>query len=196
VKKKCILITVFLLAAAPYAVPQQREAAPVAFKKITARLYEITGGRGANGGAYIGDNGVLIIDAKMDENSVRQVIAGVKELTGQPVRYLVNTHSDGDHISGNRYFPETITFIAHENCRKEFFHPGRSGAPSEWSAPALAPFIPSVTFREKMDLYLGSRKVEFWYFGVGHTTGDAVIYFPEEKTASSIRTRAVIPLNT
>jgi len=34
-----------------------------------------------------------------------------------------------------------------------------------------------------MDLYLGSQKVELWYFGVGHTTGDTVVYFPEEKTA-------------
>ena len=34
-----------------------------------------------------------------------------------------------------------------------------------------------------MDIYLGSKKVELWYFGVGHTTGDIVVYFPEEKTA-------------
>ena len=34
-----------------------------------------------------------------------------------------------------------------------------------------------------MDVYLGSKKIELWYFGVGHTTGDAVVYFPEEKTA-------------
>jgi glyoxylase-like metal-dependent hydrolase (beta-lactamase superfamily II) len=34
-----------------------------------------------------------------------------------------------------------------------------------------------------MDIHLGSKKVELWYFGVGHTTGDIVVYFPEEKTA-------------
>jgi glyoxylase-like metal-dependent hydrolase (beta-lactamase superfamily II) len=34
-----------------------------------------------------------------------------------------------------------------------------------------------------MDIYLGTKKVELWYFGVGHTTGDIVVYFPEEKTA-------------
>ena len=34
-----------------------------------------------------------------------------------------------------------------------------------------------------MDIYLGSKKVELWYFGVGHTTGDIVVYFPEEKVA-------------
>jgi glyoxylase-like metal-dependent hydrolase (beta-lactamase superfamily II) len=34
-----------------------------------------------------------------------------------------------------------------------------------------------------MDIYLGPQKVELWYFGIGHTTGDAVVYFPEEKAA-------------
>jgi len=41
-----------------------------------------------------------------------------------------------------------------------------------------------VTFRDKMEIHLGSKKVELWYFGVGHTTGGIVVYFPDEKTAS------------
>ncbi|TKJ32299.1 hypothetical protein CEE39_05920 [bacterium (candidate division B38) B3_B38] len=184
-KKKITLIFVplFLLLLALHSFSQQSEVQPVEFKKISDRLYEIVGGRGANGGAYIGDNAVLIIDAKMDKKSVDQVIAGIKKITDHPIKYLVNTHSDGDHVRGNQYFPETVTFISHENCRKELFHPGRDGTPSEWNTPELAPFLPSLTFRDKMDVHLGTKRVELWYFGIGHTTGDTVIYFPEEKTA-------------
>lgn len=166
-----------------FAFPQQREVLPVRLGMISERLFEILEGRGARGGVYIGDNAVLVIDAKMNKSSVDQTIAEIKKITDKPIKYLVNTHSDGDHIWGNQYFPQMITFIAHENCRKELFHPRRDGTPSEWNKPELAPFIPSITFRDKMDIYLGSKKVELWYFGVGHTTGDAVIYFPEEKTA-------------
>jgi glyoxylase-like metal-dependent hydrolase (beta-lactamase superfamily II) len=180
---KLIIISASFLLLVSNSFGQGRGAEPVKFKKISDRLFEITGGRGANGGAYIGDNGVLIIDAKMDKQSVDQVIKGVRQITDKPIKYLVSTHSDGDHISGNRYFPATVTFIAHENCRKEYFHPRRNGAPSEWNKPELAPFVPSITFRDKMDIYLGSKKIELWYFGVGHTTGDIVVYFPEEKTA-------------
>ena len=180
---KLIVISAFLLLLVSNSFGQGRGAEPVQFKKISDRLFEITGGRGANGGAYIGDNGGLIIDAKMDEQSVDQVIKGVRQITDKPIKYLVSTHSDGDHISGNRYFPATVTFIAHENCRKEYFHPRRNGASSEWERPELAPFVPSITFRDKMDIYLGSKKAELWYFGIGHTTGDIVVYFPEEKTA-------------
>ena len=182
-KAKIVLIPFFILSFMPYSFAQQRETEPVEFKKISDSLYEILGGRGARGGAYIGDDGVLIIDAKMDQKSADQVIEEVKKITDKPIKYLCNTHSDGDHIGGNRYFSQVVTFIAHENCRKEFFHPGRDGTPSEWNNPELAPFIPSLTFRDKMDVYLGSKKVELWYFGIGHTTGDAVVYFPEEKTA-------------
>lgn len=162
---------------------QQRGTPSVEFTKISENLYEIVGGRGSNSGAYIGDNGVLLIDSKMDKGYVDQVVRGLQKITDTPIKFLVNTHSDGDHINGNRYLPQTTTFVAHENCRKEFFGSDRNGNPSEWSEPELLPFTPAVTFRDKMDIYLGSKKVELWYFGVGHTTGDIVVYFPEEKTA-------------
>lgn len=177
------LIPLLFLVAATSSLAQERAVQPVTFEKLTDRLYEIRGGRGANSGAYIGDNGVLLIDAKMDEDSVRGIFEGLQAITDQPVRYLVNSHSDADHTGGNRYLPGTVTIVAHENCRKEFLHPGRDGSPSMWANPELAPFLPAVTFREKMDLYLGGKKAECWYFGVGHTTGDAVVNFPGEKIA-------------
>lgn len=176
-----LLLTIFLFA--PDSFGRRGQTQPVEFRKISDRLYEILGGQGSRGGAYIGDNGVLVIDAKSDSKTVDEVIAGIRKITDKPVKYLVNTHSDGDHVTGNGYFPQTVTFIAHENCREDFFRPGRDGAASDWSKPELLPFVPSVTFRAKMDIHLGSKKVELWYFGVGHTTGDIVLYFPEEKTA-------------
>jgi glyoxylase-like metal-dependent hydrolase (beta-lactamase superfamily II) len=183
-KGKLILIlfcSLFIVSASSLA--QQRETPPVRLEKISDRLYQILGGRGANGGVYIGEDGVLVIDAKSNEESVKQQIAEIKKVTNKPIKYLVNTHSDGDHIAGNQFFPESVTIVAHENCRKEFFHPRRDGKSSTWNNPELAPFVPSLTYRNKMDLYLGSKKVELWYFGIGHTKGDSVVYIPEEKTA-------------
>jgi len=180
---KLIFILFFLVIFTSFSFAQQQEILPVKLKMISERLYEILGGRGARGGVYIGDNGVLIIDAKMDKKSVGETIEEIKKITDKPKKYLINTHSGGDHINGNQYFSKTITFVAHENCRKEFFHPGRDGTLSDWNKPELMPFLPSITFRDQMNVYLGSKKVELWYFGIGHTTGDVVVYFPEEKTA-------------
>lgn len=184
-RKKCNLtLILFFLLLTSYSFAQQRETPPIRFEKISARLYEITGGQGARGGVYIGNNGVLLIDAKMDKKSVDQIIEEIqKKLTNAPIKYLVNTHSDADHTRGNQYFPDTAIIISHENCRKEMLLSGRDGSPSEWSRHELMPFVPSITFREKMDINLGHTKIELWYFGIGHTTGDIVVYFSEEKTA-------------
>jgi cyclase len=162
---------------------QSTEPPPVRLCGISGHLYQVLDGRGARDGAFIGDDYVVLIDCKMDQTSVEQTLSTLKKVTTKPVKYVVNTHSDRDHVGGNIYMPEGVIFISHENCRKEFYLPGRDGKPSEWNKPELSRFIPSITFREKMELYSGARKLELWYFGIGHTTGDAVVYFPEEKAA-------------
>jgi cyclase len=157
--------------------------APVVSKQVAPDILMFTGGRGANTGAYIGEKEVLLIDSKQDSASVAQVLEAIRKLTDNPVTRMVNTHSDGDHVFGNRFQPAGVTFIAHENCLKEFFVPSMSGVPSDWNNPALKAFLPSVTYRERLDLQIGAKRIELHYFGVGHTTGDTVVYFPDEKTA-------------
>ena len=174
----CIFLTTLFQAFA-----QDNQPAPVTLEKISENLYQVVGGRGANGGMYIGDNEVMIIDSKMDKASVEAIFKAVAEITDKPVTMLINTHSDGDHVNGNQFFPEDVVIVSHENCRKEMLGAQRNGEPSAWSTPALLPFVPEITFSNKMNLYSGSKKVELHYFGIGHTTGDIVVFFPEEKTA-------------
>ncbi len=161
----------------------QQSSSPVTLNKVVNNIYIISGGRGANVGVYIGKTGVMLIDAKQDSASVAQVLLEIGKLSKNPVVYVVSTHADGDHVFGNRFLPLSATFISHENCREEFFMADMRGNPSDWNNPELAPFLPEITFREKMDIYLGEKRIELWYFGVGHTTGDIVVYFPEERVA-------------
>jgi len=161
---------------------QERETPPVTLDKQSDHVYQILGGSGSNGGIVVGENAILVIDSKMDAESVKQTIAAIKGITDKPIKYLVNTHSDGDHIMGNRFFPASVTFIAHKNCRDDFFKEN-FGRASDWGEPQFYPFTPSITFREKMNVWLGEDQVELYYFGVGHTTGDIVVYVPEDKVA-------------
>jgi len=179
-----LLLLVALLAPASSASAQQpQDTPPVTLNKVAGNIYEVRGGLGATGGAYISEDGVLLIDAKQNETSVKQVLALVRELTAAPIVYVVSTHADGDHVFGNRFLPASATFISHENCRKEFALPNMRGEPSDWNDPALASFLPEITYRDKMDIYVGAKRIELWHFGVGHTTGDTVVYFPDEKVA-------------
>ncbi len=181
---KTILAQIVLSVMLPFAaISQQQETPSITVEKISENLYQLLGGRGANGGFYIGENEVLVIDSKMDKESVEGIFTAIQGFTKKPVKYLINTHADGDHVYGNEFFPKEVTIIAHENCRKEFFHPGRDGSPSRWESEELLPFVPQVTFNDKIQLHMGNQTVELYYFGVGHTTGDIVVYFPKEKTA-------------
>jgi cyclase len=161
---------------------QERETPPVTLEKIAEGVYQINGGKGANGGVIIGEAEVLVIDAKMDEESVNQTIKAIKEITDKTISYLVNTHSDGDHIMGNRYFPSSVTFVAHLNCRDDFFKEN-FGRESDWDEPEFYPFTPSLSFKKNLNMWLGKEKVELHYFGFGHTTGDIIVFHPKQKVA-------------
>ena len=161
---------------------QERETPPLILKKISEKVYQNTGGSGSNGGVIFGEGEILVIDAKMTEESVNQTIEAIRGISDDPITYLVNTHSDGDHIMGNRYFPNSVTFVAQENCRDDFFKEN-FGRESDWGEPEFYPFTPSLTFTENLNIWLGKDKVELHYFGVGHTTGDIVVYHPENKIA-------------
>lgn len=182
-KLKALTFVATLLLLSGFSQAQNREIIPVTLDRISENLYQIYGGRGASGGMYIGDKEVLIIDSKMDKASVEGIYKAVKEVTDKPITMLINTHSDGDHINGNQFFPESVKIIAHENCRQEFFHEQRNGSPSNWLKDDMISYVPQITFTNTMTIYLGSKQVELYYFGVGHTTGDIVVFFPEEKTA-------------
>ena len=160
----------------------QQQPTPVEARKISDRLYMLMGGSGANGGFYIGDDAVLVIDSKMNEQSVKEAYDAIAKISDKPIKYLVNTHADGDHVSGNVFMPVAATIVSHDNCRNGFFVT-RDGTPSNWLNPEMAKGLPTVTFSERMVLYLGSKKVELSYFGKGHTTGDIYLYFPEEDVA-------------
>jgi cyclase len=83
---------------------------------------------------------------------------------------------------GNRFFPDNVTIIAHQNCREDFFKEN-FGRASDWGEPEFYPFTPAISFAENLDLWMGEKKVELHYFGVGHTTGDIVVYVPDDQIA-------------
>jgi glyoxylase-like metal-dependent hydrolase (beta-lactamase superfamily II) len=179
---KYIGALLLILSTSAFLAAQEREIPPVSLEKISGNVYQILGGSGANGGLIIGENEILVIDAKMTEESVNQTIDAIKAVSDKPIKYLVNTHSDGDHIMGNRYFPVSVTFVAHINCRDDFFKEN-FGRESDWDEPEFYPFTPSLSFEKYLNIWLGKEKVELYYFGVGHTTGDIFVYIPEQKVA-------------
>ena len=81
--------------------------------KIKDNLYVLKGG-GGNTAVFVQANGVTVVDAK-NPGWGQPILDKIKTLTDKPITMLINTHTHGDHVSGNVEFPATIDFVAQEN---------------------------------------------------------------------------------
>lgn len=181
---KVILITTFILffslsflLSTQQKQPTQyrQEPAPVSAQQVKGNIYEVKGGSGANTGFFIGEKEVFVIDAKMTEESAHMMITEIKKLTPKPIRYVIITHSDGDHVDGLAGFPQDITVVSHHQTRKDM--------DEAFKEPKLRHYLPALTFSKKIKLYSGKKVIKLLYFGPAHTSGDTVVYFPDEKVA-------------
>jgi cyclase len=62
--------------------------------------------------AVIGDDGVLVVDSTSFPSHARQIIAEIKQMTNQPVRFLVHTHWHPDHLMGDGEFRAAFPGVA------------------------------------------------------------------------------------
>ena len=172
-----IFLTIFILffSLSSSITAQQQEPPPVKATQVKGNIYEVEGGSGANAGFFIGEKEVLVIDAKMTEESAKQMIAEIKKLTSSPIKYVILTHSDGDHVNGLVGFPPDAIIIAHHQTAKDM--------DNAFKDPNLRSYLPSLTFSKKLKLHSGDKTIKLFHFGPAHTSGDIVVYFPDEKVA-------------
>lgn len=155
----------------------QQPPAPLTLEKIADGIYQVKGGSGANGGVIIGQKEVMVIDAKMSEKSAKEMLAEIAKISPVPVRVLALTHSDGDHVNGITGFPSDIQIWAQEETKRYLDEAFKEDKPRAY-LPLIKTFA---TGGPEYDL--GGRKVRLLCYGPAHTSGDAVIYCPQEKVA-------------
>jgi glyoxylase-like metal-dependent hydrolase (beta-lactamase superfamily II) len=88
----------------------------------------------------------------------------------------VNTHQHDDHAGGDLKMLPLAEVIAHQNVRKNLEHIRQ---PYYEDTPGTPIGLPRLTFSDQLSIHLGGREVRAYYFGRGHTSGDAIIYFPD-----------------
>jgi cyclase len=126
---------------------------------------------GGNTGVFIMDSGVLVVDTKLSGYG-NDLLQKIRKVTDKPVTTIVNTHTHGDHTGSNEGFPTSVEIVAHENTKANM-------AKMDAFKGDKAKFLPKRTFPDKLTLFSGKNRVELYYFGAGHTNGDAWIYYPE-----------------
>ena len=150
--------------------------------KLKDNLYVLRGG-GGNTAVLIGASGVVVVDTK-NPGWGQPILDKIKELTDKPVTTIINTHTHGDHVSGNVEFPSVVDIVVQENTKANM----EKMAPVTGIAPQQPPVnifkanngrgLPKRTFKDHMTLGSGNDRIDLHYFGRGHTNGDAWVVFP------------------
>jgi glyoxylase-like metal-dependent hydrolase (beta-lactamase superfamily II) len=138
-------------------------------QKVKDNLYKI-GGAGGNTTVFVTDDGVVLVDTKLANNG-EAILKQVQTVTDKPVTMIINTHVHPDHNGSNDYFKSarpTIEVVAHENTKK-----WATANPN--ANPAT---VPDRTFSDKTTIGKGKDRIDLYYFGAGHTNGDAFVVFP------------------
>jgi glyoxylase-like metal-dependent hydrolase (beta-lactamase superfamily II) len=153
----------------------------VTVKKLKDNVYMAEGG-GGNSTIVIGQNGVIVVDAKNREPDGKQLVEEVGKLTNKPITTVILTHSDPDHVRGLGGFPKGLTIIAHENDKKEIEQDlaagGRASPPKE--------YLPNkVVTQTRESMTIEGVKMTLIHIAPAHTSGDLAVYFPDYKLIAS-----------
>jgi cyclase len=118
------------------------------------------------------NEGVVLVDDKFEIDH-DGIMAQLKKLTSQPVKYVINTHYHGDHSGGNPKLQALgAQVVTSENARAKM-------------ADVKQPGMANITLEENLRLYVGGKRIEVHYFGRSHTNGDVVVLFPDHRVLSA-----------
>jgi len=153
-----------------------KPAKPVDIQRVKGDLYMVSG-EGGNVAVYVTSEGVLLVDDMFYRNT-EDIVAKVATVTDKPIVYVLNTHQHDDHAGGNAKMIAFASIIAQQNVRANLSHIKQ---PYYEDTPGTPIGLPNITFDREITVHLGGKEVRARYFGRGHTSGDAIVYFPELK---------------
>jgi cyclase len=182
-----IVLGVAALATVASLVAQQSSGTSLEVLQVRPNFYMIAGA-GGNIGFQVGADGVVVVDAG-SASSADAVVEAIKKVTPQPIRYVINTSADADHVGGHE---------ALAKAGKTLFTQGGIGVNADFlggaasilsveqvltrmSAPALHYPIgawPTETFNQpRKYMYLNGEGIEVFHQPAAHTDGDAIVFF-------------------
>ncbi|MFQ5894960.1 MAG: MBL fold metallo-hydrolase [Nitrospinota bacterium] len=175
------------MARAPKALPGP--AKTQGFQEVADGIHVFIGGEGrTNFGFVLTKEGAIVIDN--DIRARKPFVEGMRRITRAKVRLVLNTHHNFDHTSDNEFYAaQGAAVIGAEPIAQEmererpFWFQQMAGR-----GPSVKQYIgkrdiypPQVCFRGSLTMRLGGRTVELTHMGHGHTKGDSIVYFPQQK---------------
>jgi cyclase len=175
--KLLLAVTTAAFMAAVVHAQQQQDLSAVQIKTTKiADNFHMLEGQGGQIGVLSGPDGVFMVDSQFAPLT-EKIVAAIKVITPNPIRYLVNTHVHPDHTGGNENFGKLgVTILSRDQLRHRLANPApaANGAPG---TPAPAAALPKVTYDQKVTLNLNGEVIELIPIRNAHTDGDTLVRF-------------------
>lgn len=168
-------------------------------QRVRGNLYFITGGdsyevgdrptwTGGNVAVFVTNTGAVLVDSMLS-GSGQEILEQVRKVTDKPVTMLINTHTHSDHVGSNGELGANVEIVAQINTRTNM------AMMDDFKGPRAA-FLPKRTFTDKMTIGSGTDQIDLYYFGRGHTDGDAWVVFPAVRAmhAGDLFARQYMPI--
>jgi len=152
---------------------------------VQGNLYMIAGA-GANMAVQAGDDGVLLVDTG-NGKATDQVIAAIRKLSSKPIRFIVDTNANPDHMGGNERLAAAGR-AAGGGRASDSAGPGamvfaQEAVLAAVSAPSgqkgLMPVgaWPTESYPETKELFLNNEAIQIYHVPAAHTDGDSLLFF-------------------
>jgi len=160
----------------------------ISFTEIGRDLWAFTAEGDPNTGVIIGEDSVMIVDAQATPRLAGMVIEKIRTVTDKPVKYVVLSHYHAVRVLGASAYGASEIIMSNMS-RAQVAERGQEDWDSEFgrfprlfegheSIPGLT--WPSLTFSDRMTVYMGKRRVDLMFLGRAHTAGDIVAHVPDE----------------
>jgi glyoxylase-like metal-dependent hydrolase (beta-lactamase superfamily II) len=175
-----IALMAALLIGWPFTVEAQQD-----FSKVEIKTTDLGSGlamlegAGGNIGVSTGPDGVFLIDDQYAPLT-EKIRAAIGAISGEPIRFVVNTHWHGDHTGGNENLGEAGALILAHHHVRERLSTDQFQAIRNRKIPASPEAAwPVVTFEDGVTLHLNGQTIEVNHVEPAHTDGDSIVYFRE-----------------
>ena len=187
VRNGVVMTASALLAAAAWSGVGEAQGPGLEVLQVRPNFYMIAGA-GGNVGVQVGDDGVVLVDSGAAANA-DAVLAAIRKISPAPIRYVIDTSADADHVGGNEKISQA----------GETLFTGRTiGLPSEFAGTAAsvlatenvltrmsaaqpaytAAALPTETFfYPRKYMFLNGEGIEVLHQPAAHTDGDAIVFF-------------------
>jgi glyoxylase-like metal-dependent hydrolase (beta-lactamase superfamily II) len=128
--------------------------------------------------AFTGPEGALLVDTGFEETAA-EVLSILEERSGGniSIKYIINTHSDYDHIAGNPALRQGAIILSHANCKAQLIRYAEPEYDIPFDKEIFRNALPTLAFEEPLTLYFNGEEIEIIPLIGGHTDEDSIVYF-------------------